>query len=134
MDAMRGMPFLFLLLLSSSAMAWNPFATEQLLEVPLSKAELQHVKVNAGWPKGDDHILIFEVSNGLKEPIQCGAANAELTTGQTVSKVFVPKFAIPPALTRNASMPVLKGTLKSYTLSCSCYKKKGAQECVNPLK
>ena len=104
------MSFLFVFLLSTSAMAWNPFATEQLLEVPLSKAELQHVKVNAGWPKGDDHILIFEVSNGLKEPIQCGAANAELTTGQTVSKVFVPKFAIPAALTRNASMPVSKGT------------------------
>jgi hypothetical protein len=74
------------------------------------------------------------VSNGLKGPIQCGVANVVLKDGKTVSKVFVPKFAIPGNASRNASMPVQKGSMKSYALSCSCFKKKGADECVNPLK
>ena len=114
--------------------AWNPFGGDDLVEVSLSKAELQKVTVKAGWAKGDDFNLIFEVSNGLKEPIQCGSANAELLNGQVASKQFVPKFAIPANATRNASMNVVKGTLKSYALSCSCFKRKGSDECVNPLK
>jgi hypothetical protein len=130
---MRGVPFFLTLLLSTHAMAWNPFAKEEILDVPLSRAELQRVKVNAGCPKGDDQTLIFEVSNGLKGPIQCGAANAELLNGQTVGKVFVPKLGIPAKLTRNASMLVQKGTLKSYSLSCSCFKKKESNDCINPL-
>ena len=65
-------------------------------------------------------------------PIQCRVANAELLYGQTISKVFVPKFAIPGNATRNASMPVLKGTMKSYALSCSCFKVKGEGECIKP--
>jgi len=72
------------------------------------------------------------LSNGLKGPIQCGVANAELNNGQTLSKVFVPKFAIPGNATRNASMPVVKGTMKSYALSCSCFKLKGEGECIKP--
>ena len=100
----------------------------------MSKVELQKVKVNAGWAKGDDQTLIFEVSNLLNGPIQCGAANVELTNGKSLSKVFVPKFAIPSQATRNASMSVVKGTMKSYALTCSCYKKKGSEVCVNPLK
>ena len=128
------MPFLFVLLISVQALAWNPFATEEVLEVPLTKTELQKIKVNAGWAKGEDQPLIFEVTNGLKGPIQCSAANVELNDGKTVGKVFVPKFAIPGNASRNASMPVQKGSMKSYALSCSCFKKKGADECVNPLK
>jgi hypothetical protein len=131
---MRGMPFIFVLLLSNPVMAWNPFAKEDMLEVPLTKVELQKVQINAGWAKGDDQNLIFELSNGLKGPIQCGAANAELIDGRKVGKVFMPKFAIPGNAQRNASMPVVKGTLKSYALTCSCFKKKGSDECINPLK
>ena len=131
------MQFIFLcfsFFISTSACAWNPFSNEELLDLPLSKVELQKVKVNAGWAKGDDQTLIFEVSNLLNGPIQCGAANVELTNGKSLSKVFVPKFAIPSQATRNASMSVVKGTMKSYALTCSCYKKKGSEVCVNPLK
>jgi len=125
---------LFALFISTNASAWNPFTNEEFIDVALSKAELQKVKINAGWAKGEDQTLIFEVSNGLNGPIQCGAANVELKDGQSLSKVFVPKFAISSQATRNASMPVVKGTMKAYALTCSCFKKKGADACVNPLK
>jgi hypothetical protein len=129
---MRGMPFIFLMTFSLPVMAWNPLSSRDLVDVPLSKVELQKIKINAGWAKDDAQILIFELSNGLKGPIQCGVANAELNNGQTLSKVFVPKFAIPGNATRNASMPVVKGTMKSYALSCSCFKLKGEGECIKP--
>ena len=131
---MRCMSIFFALLISTSASAWNPFSNEELIDVALSKVELQKVKFNAGWAKGEDQTLIFEVSNGLQGPIQCGAANVQLIDGKSLGKVFVPKFAIPNQATRNASMPVVKGTMKSYALTCSCFKKKGSDACVNPLK
>ena len=131
---MRYMSIFFALLICTSASAWNPFSNEELIDVALSKVELQKVKFNAGWAKGEEQTLIFEVSNGLQGPIQCGAANVELKDGKSLGKVFVPKFAIPSQATRNASMPVVKGTMKSYALTCSCFKKKGAEVCVNPLK
>jgi hypothetical protein len=128
------MSIFFALFISTNASAWNPFTNEEFIDVALSKAELQKVKINAGWAKGEDQTLIFEVSNGLNGPIQCGAANVELKDGQSLSKVFVPKFAISSQATRNASMPVVKGTMKAYALTCSCFKKKGTEVCVNPLK
>lgn len=126
------MPFIFWMTFSLPVLAWNPLSSRDLVDVPLSKVELQKVKVNAGWAKDDTQILIFELNNGLKGPIQCGAATAELNNGQTLSKVFVPKFAIPGNATRNASMPVVKGTMKSYALTCSCFKVKGEGECIKP--
>jgi hypothetical protein len=129
---MRGMPFIFWMTFSLPVLAWNPLSSRDLVDVPLSKVELQKVKVNAGWAKDDTQILIFELNNGLKGPIQCGAATAELNNGQTLSKVFVPKFAIPGNATRNASMPVVKGTMKSYALTCSCFKVKGEGDCIKP--
>ena len=131
---MRCMSIYFAFLISTNAIAWNPFSNEELIDVALSKVELQKVKFNAGWAKEEDQTLIFEVSNGLQGPIQCGAANVELIGGKSLAKVFVPKFAIPSQATRNASMPVIKGTMKSYALTCSCFKKKGSDVCVNPLK
>ena len=128
------MPFLFVLLISVQALAWNPFATEEVLEVPLTKTELQKIKVNPGWAKGEDQPLIFEVTNGLKGPIQCSAANVELNDGKTVGKVFVPKFTIPGNAMRNASMLVLRGSMRTYSLTCSCFKKQGQGECVSPVK
>jgi hypothetical protein len=128
------MSIFFALFISTNASAWNPFTNEEFIDVALSKAELQKVKINAGWAKGEDQTLIFEVSNGLNGPIQCGAANVELKDGQSLGKVFVPKFAISSQATRNASMPVVKGTMKAYALTCSCFKKKGTEVCVNPLK
>jgi hypothetical protein len=117
-----------------SAMAWNPFVKDDLTEVPLSKVELQKVQMNAGWAKGDDQILIFEVANGLKGPIQCSAANVELMDGRTLGKQFMPKFAIPSQAMRNASMNVVKGSMRAYALTCSCFKRKGSEACVSPLK
>ena len=131
---MRCMSIFFAFLICTSATAWSPFSNEEVLDVALSKVELQKVKFNAGWVKGEDQTLIFEVTNGLQGPIQCGAANVELTDGKSLGKVFVPKFAIPSQATRNASMSVVKGTMKSYVLTCSCFKKKGTEVCVNPLK
>ena len=128
------MSIFFAFLISTSASAWNPFLNEEFIDVALSKAELQKVKINAGWAKGEDQTLIFEVSNGLQGPVQCGAANVELKDGKSLGKVFVPKFAIPSQATRNASMSVVKGTMKAYALTCSCFKKKGSEVCVNPLK
>jgi len=128
------MSIFFALFISTNASAWNPFTNEEFIDVALSKAELQKVKINAGWAKGEDQTLIFEVSNGLQGPIQCGSANVELKDGKSLGKVFVPKFAIPNQATRNASMPVVKGTMKAYALTCSCFKKKGSDACVNPLK
>jgi hypothetical protein len=130
---MQRMSFLFVLLISANAFAWNPFAPNDITEVALSKQELQKIKVNAGWAKDDDHTLIFELSNALKGPVQCGAANVDLNDGKSVGKVFMPKFAIPANATRNASMPVSKGTMKAYALTCSCFKKKGSDDCLNPL-
>lgn len=131
---MRCMSIFFALFISTNASAWNPFTNEEFIDVALSKAELQKVKINAGWAKGEDQTLIFEVSNGLQGPIQCGSANVELKDGKSLGKVFVPKFAISSQATRNASMPVVKGTMKAYALTCSCFKKKGTEVCVNPLK
>ena len=128
------MSIFFALFISTNASAWNPFTNEEFIDVALSKAELQKVKINAGWAKGEDQTLIFEVSNGLQGPIQCGSANVELKDGNSLGKVFVPKFAISSQATRNASMPVVKGTMKAYALTCSCFKKKGSDACVNPLK
>ena len=131
---MRCTSIFFAFLICTNASAWNPFSNEALIDVALSKVELQKVKFNAGWVKGEDQTLIFEVTNGLQGPIQCGAANVELIDGKSLGKVFVPKFAIPSQATRNASMSVVKGTMKSYVLTCSCFKKKGSDACVNPLK
>jgi hypothetical protein len=89
------MSIFFAFLISTSASAWNPFSNDEYMDVALSKIELQKVKANAGWAKGEDQTLIFEVSNGLQGPIQCGAANVELKDGKSLGKVFVPKFAIP---------------------------------------
>ena len=128
------MTFFLMLAMPICALAWNPFGGDDVIEVALSKSELQKIKVNAGWAKGDDQTLIFELSNGLKGPIQCGAANADLNDGKSVGKQFVPKFAIPGNAMRNASMNVVKGTMKAYALTCSCFKRKGSDECINPLK
>jgi hypothetical protein len=131
---MRVMTFFLILGMFANAWAWNPFAKDDFVEVDLAKVELQKIELKAGWAKADDQTLIFELNNRLKVPIQCGAANVELISGKTIGKQFVPKFLIPSQSTRNASMPVVKGTLKSYALTCSCFKKNGEGECVNPFR
>ena len=122
---------------SATAWAWNPFASSEpdSEEVSLSAQELSQMQVNAGWAKGDDHTLLFEVRNGLSGPIQCASAQVSLKDGKTVNKTFMPKLFVPPGLTRNASLPhVEKGTMKSYGMACTCFKKGGKGSCINPLR
>ena len=120
----------------SLALAWGPFGSaEEFQEVSFSAAELAQVKVQAGWAKGEDHTLLFEVHNGLKSPIQCASAQVDLQDGKHVTKGFTPKLFVPALSTRNASVPqVHKGTMKAYALSCTCFKKQGKGECLNPLR
>jgi hypothetical protein len=134
---------LFKLFAASAALWWagSPFAWslmgsgQEFQEVTFSKAELAQLQIQAGWAKGEDHTLLFEVHNGLKGPIQCDSAQVDLQDGRHIAKSFTPKLFVPPQSTRNASVPqVLKGTLKSYAMSCSCFKKQGQGECVNPLR
>ena len=123
--------------LVGTAWAWNPFASSapESEEVNLSAQELSQMQVNAGWAKGDDHTMLFEVRNGLDGPIQCANAQVSLKDGKTMAKTFMPKLFVPPGTTRNASLPhVEKGTMKSYAMSCTCFKRGGKGSCINPLR
>lgn len=124
------------LALQSLAWAWNPFAsTDEFQEVTFSAAELTQIQVQAGWAKGEDHTLLFEVHNGLKGPIQCASAQVDLQDGKHISKGFTPKLFVPAQSTRNASIPqVHKGSMKSYAMTCTCFKKQGKGDCANPLR
>lgn len=119
-----------------SVYAWNPFSSNNEFEdVKLSPDELKLVNINAGWSKDNDKTLLFEVHNQLKGPIQCAGAQVELTDGSHVSKGFMPKLFVPPNNSRFASFPgVVKGSMKSYNVACSCYKKLGKGDCQNPLQ
>ena len=116
--------------------AWSPFASaDEFQEVSFSAAELAQLHIQAGWAKGEDHTLLLEVHNGLKGPIQCASAQIDLQDGKHVAKSFTPKLFVPAQSTRNASVPqVHKGTMKAYAMSCSCFKKLGKGDCVNPLR
>ena len=126
---------LLLLSIAAPSWAWSPFASDDHEEVKLSASELGKVSIQAGWAKDNDHVLLFEVNNQLKGPIQCSGAQVDLKDGKTVGKAFMPKLFVPPANSRNASIPgVHKGTMKAYAVECTCFKKLGRGECVNPLK
>ena len=56
----------FAFLICTSASAWNPFSNEELMDAALSKVELQKVKFNAGWAKGEDQTLILKSAMGCK--------------------------------------------------------------------
>ncbi len=122
----------FVFAFSTLANAWSPFAGKDIAEVALTPLELQKIKVAAGWAKGEDRPLILEVTNGLSGPIHCGAASVELNDGKKVNKTFIPKFSIPANASRSASMSVIKGSMKSYSLNCYCYKKADQNLCVSP--
>lgn len=125
------LPF-FALAFSTVANAWSPFASKDITEVALTPLEFQRIKVAAGWAKGEDRPLILEVTNGLSGPIHCGGASVELNDGKKVNKTFIPKFSIPANTSRSASMSVIKGSMKSYSLNCYCYKKADQNLCVSP--
>jgi len=122
--------------LSRPALAWNPFAdAPNLQETTLNSGDLARLQVNAGWAKGDDLTLLFEVQNGLKGPIQCAGVQVDLKDGKSVSKTLMPKLFVPPNSARHASLPqVRKGTMKAYAIHCTCFKQAGRGDCVNPLR
>ncbi len=133
--ARRFLLFMLLAAVSVAAQAWNPFTPKSdNEELPLSAEELKKVQENAGWAKDDDKTLIFEVHNDLKGPIACSGAQVELQDGKHMSRGFTPKLFVPPGNSRFASFPgIVKGSMKSYGVTCSCFKKLGKGECINPL-
>ena len=122
-------------LFSLLAQAWNPFGSHNDNEdVPLSGGEMKKVQQKAGWSNDNEKTLLFEIRNDLQGPIQCAGAQVELNDGGHVSKAFSPKLFVPAGNSRIASIPgVQKGTMKSYSVPCSCFKKQGRGECINPL-
>ena len=123
-------------LLTGPAWAWNPFSESNgLQEVVLTSGGMARLQVHAGWAKGDDQTLLFEVNNALKGPIQCSGVQVDLKDGKSLSKSLMPKLFVPPNNTRHASLPhVQKGTMKAYAIQCSCFKNAGRGECINPLR
>ena len=117
------------------AQAWNPFGSHNDNEdVPLSSEEMKKVQQKAGWSNDNDKTLLFEIRNDLSGPIVCAGAQVELKDGGRLTKAFNPKLFVPANNSRIASIPgVQKGSMKSYSVPCSCFKKSGRGECVNPL-
>jgi hypothetical protein len=59
----------------------------------------------------------------------------DLQDGKGLTKSFTPKFLVPAQSLRVASWPgIKKGSMKSYEMSCSCFKKQGKGDCVNPAR
>ena len=53
-------------MLPALALASSLFGSAvEFQEVSFSTAELAQIQVHAGWAKGEDHTLWFEVHNGL---------------------------------------------------------------------
>lgn len=133
---MRFLPLTLSTVLIAQSHAWNPFSdASNMQETALTNTELARLQVNAGWAKGDDLTLLFEVQNGLKGPIQCAGVQVDLKDGKSVSKALTPKLFVPPSSARQASLPqVRKGTMKAYAVHCTCFKQAGRGDCVNPLR
>jgi hypothetical protein len=127
--------FVAIFFFNAFALAWNPFASHNDNEdVPLSADEMKRIQQKAGWSNDNDKTLLFEIRNDLSGPIQCAGAQVELNDGGHIAKGFTPKLFVPAGNSRIASIPgVQKGTMKSYSVPCSCFKKLGRGECINPL-
>ena len=128
--------FLFILFLPFFTFAWNPFlSSDEISEVSLNGSENNLIQKKAGWSNDDDKTLLFEIHSDLNGPIQCSSINVELKDGKQVNKGLMPKLFITHNSSKFVSIPnVLKGTMKSYSIICTCFKKKGNGDCINPLK
>lgn len=124
------------LFFTKAGFAWNPFTSNNgVEEVQLSAAEMAAMKINAGWSNDDPKTLLFEIHSDNTGPIQCASISVELKDGGHASKSLVPKLFVPPKSSKFVSVPnVMKGTMKSYSVGCTCYKKSAKGECVHPLK
>ena len=120
----------------TASWAWSPFSDQpDLQETRLSAQDLTRIQINAGWAKGDDRTLLFEVQNSLKGPSQCSGVQVDLKDGKSLSKNLMPKLFVPPSNARQASLPgVQKGTMKAYAVNCTCFKSSPNGDCVNPLR
>jgi hypothetical protein len=128
--------FVIIFAIPLSSFAWNPFVNnEEIEETSLSSNEANLIQKKAGWSNDDNKTLLFEIHSDLKGPIQCSSINVELKDGKQVNKGLLPKLFISHNSSKFVSVPnVLKGTMKSYSITCTCFKKKGKGECINPLK
>lgn len=132
----RRVLFFFLVFLPFPTFAWNPFlSSDEISEVSLNGSENNLIQKKAGWSNDDDKTLLFEIHSDLNGPIQCSSINVELKDGKQVNKGLMPKLFITHNSSKFVSIPnVLKGTMKSYSIICTCFKKKGNGDCINPLK
>jgi hypothetical protein len=128
---------LCLLLLTPSAqtLAWSLFEkSSEYEEVELSSAEWSQVEVAAGWAPGDKDTLLFALKNKLAAPISCAGALVNLNNGKSVKRGLVPRLYVPSAMVKQFSVAgVTKETLKDYSVTCSCTKKPGSKQCINPF-
>jgi hypothetical protein len=128
--------FVILLIVNCISYAWNPFLSgDEITEVSLNASENNLIQKKAGWSNDDDKTLLFEIHSDLNGPIQCSSINVELKDGKQINKGLMPKLFITHNSSKFVSIPnVLKGTMKSYSIICTCFKKKGNGDCINPLK
>ena len=69
----------------TASWAWSPFSDQpDMQETRLSAQDLTRIQINAGWAKGDDRTLLFEVKNSLKGPIQCSGVQVDLKDGKNL--------------------------------------------------
>ena len=114
--------------------AWSLFGRDDLTESALQKEEYQRLSIKAGWADDNPLRLLFEISNRMEVPIQCVGARIEIKDGKPLNKSFSPKVFVPGKSQRTGSVQdVLKGSMKDYSVLCTCFRKEGKGPCVNPL-
>ena len=125
-----------LLLTASSAHAWRLWGQDDgYREFPLTAKEMQKLGINAGWTESAPQQMVFEIRNGLPQPVICQGASIELKEGGTLNKGFEPKLYVPGGATRKSSVsPVVKANVKTFGVTCVCMRRAPAEPCGNPFK
>lgn len=125
-----------LCLIAVESWAWNPFEVKTAYqEMKLSSAESKLVDFKAGWASDSDTQLLIEVNNHLPGPLACHSASVSMQNGSEIQKSFSPYLYIPPGESKQTGVNgVKKGQMKTYALSCNCWKKAGETRCSDPKK
>jgi len=123
-------------LFASAVWAWNPFESgPRYKELELTSAEWRNVDQKAGWAADSDTALLIEVSNRLPGPLACHGAVVTLQNGSEVKKAFSPYLYVPVGGTKQTALSgVKKGSMRSFNLSCNCWKRDGDPRCSDPKK
>ena len=123
-------------LLATASWAWNPFESGPRFQEPaLTAAEWRSVDQKAGWATDSDTTLLIEISNRLSGPLACHGAVVTLQNGSEVKKAFSPYLYVPVGATKQTGVSgVKKGSMKSFNLSCNCWKRDGDPRCSDPKK